>query len=513
MSISSIVENPAISSFATPMNFNIDYLDQSCNPLTSVTVLTETDIIPAHDATAVIRLKVSDMWNTFRYQTDSINMNDINGSDLRYYVNLSNWNPGVVINPAHAMMDDALSQGGLDINNINIPSNKKLLKHDYIRYLALKLFNTTQGVDLMSNVLDLNENMASVCGDFSGSIFNNIISLLKSISTTGNDSNLTFDNSGNYLTNSLETNKNIVRSLMNQILYYNPARFQDISGSSSVFGTSGIFGDLTTRPVPLMVGDVLFFVVNVTPPPGQNVLTNVQTIPSRTYLIKLVLCSDSTAINTPVIDSALVGDQPYSSYPITLVDASDSIFGQYDLPLLDNSYNNLYGWRYVNKSAYGAINWTFKPSKPITISKLNNVYMTLKINNKTKLPYLNIMIKDASNITHILKYSCTNNNVITNNFNCQFCADISSNPVNIDGYQNIVLSFSNSGYSYTGTETVSSINVVSDPNVISSYDFVLNSLVINGSDASNNPLNSVLYFQPGPTGPTGATGLFYGPTY
>ena len=487
MSISSIVENPAISSFATPMNFNIDYLDQSCNPLTSVTVLTETDIIPAHDATAVIRLKVSDMWNTFRYQTDSINMNDINGSDLRYYVNLSNWNPGVVINPAHAMMDDALSQGGLDVNNINIPSSKKLLKHDYIRYLALKLFNTTQGVDLMSNVLDLNENMASVCGDFSGSIFNNIMGLLTAISTTGNDSNLTFDNSGNYLTNSLETNKNIVRSLMNQILYYNPARFQDISGSSSVFGTSGIFGDLTTRPVPLMVGDVLFFVVNVTPPPGQNALTNVQSIPSRKYLIKLVLCGDSTAINTSVIDSALVCDQPYSSYPVTLVNSNSSVYGNNDQPSsvlsLPSLYKNIYGWLYNNNGSSN-MQWDFNTTNPISLSNLNNISMTIKAITTVNLPSLLVTYNNNTKVFYDVS-----TNPITNNLNCQLYHDFSTTINQINGYQSVVLNTRETPGDTSGT--IKNISVVTDPT--KTYNFILTSLTVSCTTANNN---KVFIFQP-----------------
>ena len=100
-------------------------------------------------ASAVYNIKLSDMLAVFKFQSDSFDVNDTDASDIKYYVfDASNaWPTNLVLNPANADMSNnpIFATGG------DIVLNKNKVKHDFVRYLALKLFNTAYGVDLFSN--------------------------------------------------------------------------------------------------------------------------------------------------------------------------------------------------------------------------------------------------------------------------------------------------------------------------------------------------------------------------
>ena len=68
-----------------------------------------------------------------------------------------------ILNPVHAMMDDTASENPIATGDSNgtYVDNRMLVKHDFVRYLALKLFNTYQGVDLFSNENAMKEDLAA----------------------------------------------------------------------------------------------------------------------------------------------------------------------------------------------------------------------------------------------------------------------------------------------------------------------------------------------------------------
>jgi hypothetical protein len=72
---------------------------------------------------------------------------------------MSAWPASLLINPSNAMLDKGDSSS--PILSVGIPS-KMLVKHDFLRYLALKLFNTAQGVDLFNNESALISNLNTV---------------------------------------------------------------------------------------------------------------------------------------------------------------------------------------------------------------------------------------------------------------------------------------------------------------------------------------------------------------
>jgi len=177
-------------------------------------------------------------------------------------------------------------------------TSKNLMKHDYLRYLSYRLFNTPFGVDLFSNETALLENIATK----GATVHSNIQNSLATVDTSNVAG--TLDASGfRYFVNSDSTNTNLSRELLRQIAANAPARF------ATVTDTSGV------QSIPLLAEDSINILLTVYATPGQNALTGVAAIPARTYTIKLVMKSpDNTAVNQVVGDSAAYSAQyPYSS--------------------------------------------------------------------------------------------------------------------------------------------------------------------------------------------------------
>jgi hypothetical protein len=387
-----------------PLSFVLSSLNQSTQCVDGVTLSKFTDSL-TYDATGVFYVNIQDMKNVFGYQTDGIDMNNLAEHDIKYYVDMTKWPANLTLNPSHAMMFNAQSTGGFDISDVLIPDAKKLVKHDYIRYLANKLFNTTRAVDLMANELELNENLSGNGSLFTSMNSRNILDILNSISTTSTDAYSSDANGKKYLTNATLIPTNIVRSIMEQINNTEPERFNNLSPDEA--------NDLI-RSVPFMVGDRLNFTLKIKAAANQHNLTKVQPIPDRTYLISLVLANgDAAALNLQVTDSAFIGDLPYSVfYPNVLKHAPD-IFADCaqatKIPSGLGYFNN--GWYYKNNttadvSAPGVtpsynlrkINWYMPPSTGAKVSDLKYIYMTGQILSNKSLPFITLYTKPFSTI-------------------------------------------------------------------------------------------------------------------
>jgi hypothetical protein len=240
-------------------------------------------------ATAVFYVSETDMKNVFKFQSDSFDINDLSASDIRYFTYMSNWPEGLVINPVNAMLDKSGSANA--ITQVGIP-NKMLVKHDFIRYLALKLFNTPSGVDLFNNENELIAHLndmgnASYQNDISGSLWK----YATNASTPIDNTNFILDASSNdrCTTDHLTSNDNICRELFNQILYANKSRFSDIS-----LNTLGV------RSLPILSGDSISYRFTVFPKAGQNNITGVAAFGGRSYRIKLLVVGNAAGENTTV---------------------------------------------------------------------------------------------------------------------------------------------------------------------------------------------------------------------
>jgi hypothetical protein len=277
------------------VNFTLSGLNQTFTLGVSGELAAEAPTVLDVSATAVYNVKLSDMLNVFKFQADSFDVNDISDSDIKYYVfDASNaWPTNLVLNPANADMsyNPMFATGG------DIAANKNKIKHDFVRYLSFKLFNTSYGVDLFSNEDDLLNDLVSK----GATAHTNLKAALAAVSTTSADLSNNSDVSGNYYaTNSLTGNTNFSRELMRQVANAAPGRF------GSMVDISGL------QSVPLVVDDTINFKLSISAATGQHDLTG-RTGPFdiRVYKIRLVLKADGDATNVTPIESGNTTAYPY----------------------------------------------------------------------------------------------------------------------------------------------------------------------------------------------------------
>ena len=247
-------------------------------------------------ASAVYNIKLSDMLKVFKFQSDSFDVNDTDASDIKYYVfDASNaWPTNLVLNPANADMSNnpIFATGG------DIVLNKNKVKHDFVRYLALKLFNTAYGVDLFSNEDALLTDIVSKGATAHAAIK----TALAAVNTTAAGLADTDVNGLKYATNALTGETNFSRELLRQVAYAAPARFSATSDISGV------------QSVPLPVDDTINFKVSISADAAQHHLTNVAgPFDIRVYQVRLVLKGDEAATNVLPIESGNTTAYPYYS--------------------------------------------------------------------------------------------------------------------------------------------------------------------------------------------------------
>ena len=472
------------------LHFSLVGLNQAFNLTTLASLDTLNLIADATDATAVFYVRLSDMTDIFKYQSDSADVNDVNATDLKYYVFHRKWPAELKINPSHAMVNKAESAGMLGSTDIFTP-DKALVKHDFVRYIALKLFNTIHGVDLFANETDLQEN-ATYYGE---SIRHNIHEIMSGISTTSGDESMACDASGNkYLTNSASGNTNLCRELMRQIAAAVASRFYNNGADNTGMKT-----------VPLREEDTITFKVTIQAAATQNVLTGVTEIPSRSYTIKLVLKSSVTSVtnvNTVVSDSEMFPNSyPYSSSVTSIApdsEAAATVYNIYSPPApIPFSRFGFNGWYYTNSSAWVGVNsgvrnhvkWLVPANRvgSSTVGALQYVRVNLKIHNKTAVPYLMVYTQGGSWRKYIV--SGGGGNSLVNGTIYSFYMNFNSyarEPAMI-GYTNAALVISVGSGAFADNEVITNIAIETDSGAAAgAVEFTLASVIV-GEIASGVP--------------------------
>ena len=362
--------------------------------------------VAAANADAVFYVKLSDMLSVFKFRTPTEPSNDISAnlydasSNIQYYVFRNCWPSSLKINPSHAMLDRTESSGILTGGGGGgtYSHDKSLVKHDFIRYIALQLFNTIHGVDFMSNEEDLLGNIA-----YYGEVARvGIMAVLDTVSTLSANITMPIDGSGNrYLTNTTTANTNISRELLRQIALNVPGRLTELTQ----------VGVLTS--VPFIENDTLNIKVVMAPSPNQHALTNVNTIQSRAYNIKLIMKNVVGSSNTVVSDStSFPNGYPYSSNVQDIsasnlsVAASVYADGSPPAPIPTIRYG-YQGWYYTNSSLWvnpapatrNKINWYLLPNANgiTTVGDLRYVRLNLHIFNSVSTPFLTVYTQATGN--------------------------------------------------------------------------------------------------------------------
>jgi hypothetical protein len=472
------------------VNRLIDFTLVGLNQTFSLSTLAALDAssiaVDATDATAVFYIRLSDMTNLFQYQTDAFDVNNVDASDIKYYVFHRTMPAELHINPSHAMMNKTESAGMLGSGVQEIGADKSLVKHDFVRYIALRLFNTHYGVDLFQNEQELHENITYL-GE---TIQHSIDTILSGISTTSASQDMAYDATGNkYLTNDASGNTNLCRELMRQLAAAEPSRFYNNGADTA---TSGI------RSVPLREDDSINFKLTITAAEGQNIVTGVNVIPSRSYMIKMILKNTvnttTNDTNTVVTDSEMYPNSyPYSTSVVTYAPTAESSSGVYNvysppapIPTSRYGYN---GWYYANSTTWvnvapavrDRVKWVLPPNAAgsSTVADLRYVRMNLKVFNRTSLPFLVVTTQAGSSRKYTISAapnSLANGTVYSfyMNFNTY-----TREPATI-GATNAALAYSNVGSgSFANGEVVTSIAVETDSEAaVGSVEFTLSSVVI-----------------------------------
>jgi hypothetical protein len=240
-------------------------------------------------------VSLADMKEVFKFQTDAENILQADAEQLRYYVDAAKWEENIAIpanNPANGKLGEAVGNvspiaiGGVKQNPY--PQNKMYVCHDFIRFLAQKLFNTHEGVDLFVNQKDLLLNIrdAVYAGVWSFDVESAIKTALMAVDMTNPtlplSDLLTKDGYNKYFTTSEDEDSsgNICRVIAEQLMATVPSRFQSIGPSDAM------------QSLPLEEGDTLDFKITIKPAEGQHNLTGVDEIYGRSYKISLILKAD-----------------------------------------------------------------------------------------------------------------------------------------------------------------------------------------------------------------------------
>ena len=253
-------------------------------------------------ATAVYNIKLSNMLNVFKFQSDSFDVNDISASDIKYYVFSANpdWPTDLVLNPSNADMSNCNPEPRVPmlLTSSEVLANKNKVKHDFVRYLAKKLFNTVHGVYLFQNETELLDDLVAK----GATAHSAIKTALDAVNTTAADLSNNVDSDGLfYATNALTGPTNFSRELLRQVASAASGRFSTLTDISGV------------QSIPLADGDTISFKVSISAYPAQHTLTGVSgPFDIRVYQIKLVLKgTDGDATNVIPIESGNTTAYPY----------------------------------------------------------------------------------------------------------------------------------------------------------------------------------------------------------
>lgn len=293
---------------ATPVHFVLDAFESEITLDLSGTLPGQE--IPQFDFSgqAIINVSIQDMSNCFMFQTDSDDVLDPSGTDLKFFVRKATFPQ---INPADAMMhyithvpadNKSMYEIGSGIGaNGPLPNNKRLLCHDFVRYLAVKLFNTHFGVDLFNNEKALLQNIRLKCGnDTVGYTLYDINAVLDNVEISNNTNGLlltlndVYGSTGvNWKFSTIDdtSDDNICRVLFYQIAKNAPERFRTMVANHG-----------QPQGLPFVAQDSISFKLTIRPAENQHLLTNptagtseLDQIPGYVYKVKYVIVADAPA--------------------------------------------------------------------------------------------------------------------------------------------------------------------------------------------------------------------------
>ena len=252
----------------------------------------EVSTILDSSAVAVFNINLDSVKDVFKFSSTTWDISDnLPSGEMHYFVHANEWPTDVIINPSDSMMDKAGSVNPI----LTVPlSTEMLVKHDFIRYLALKLFNTAMGTDLFSNegalLNDLNAKGLVAWSDISENLWQ--YATTNTSSAEIDNMGVLLDPSSNQLctTDHFSGDTNLCRELYQQLIYTSSGR--------SRFQIVTLDGN-NQAPIPFIAGDSISFLYTINPAANQHQVTGVSAFGGRSYKIKLQIVSSGASNTVP----------------------------------------------------------------------------------------------------------------------------------------------------------------------------------------------------------------------
>ena len=178
--------------------------------------------------------------------------------------------------------------------------NRRYLPQDYLRFLSLRLFNTTKGVDLFANETEvlmsvddrckaaLNARLSALTGETPGAIARDRSDFKVTMDVTSQDGPSTI------IAGTFDATANPSKKILRQIIKNDPQRL-DLTSSAFDADASGNW-----YKMPFVAGDKLYFPITIQAPANQGSLVGPRDVPieNRTYLMKCIV-TDSALPSAP----------------------------------------------------------------------------------------------------------------------------------------------------------------------------------------------------------------------
>jgi len=223
------------------------------------------------DATAEFDLPVDFLRELFQYHTDASDVDDFIPTDTLYKLAYGPEYTQITSNFIEKTIVTAGNQDSL--------AGAQDLARDYVRYLALKLFRHTAGVDLFDNETELRNNLHSSCRTA-------LHTKLVGIAGYG-----PLDADGKGPGTEGVVSPNPAYKLLQEIIHLAPQRLNESAISFVLASDSPTTGNNKWYQMPLVAGDAICFLLHVDAHDDQLTVINspqdVADIPTWTYLIKM----------------------------------------------------------------------------------------------------------------------------------------------------------------------------------------------------------------------------------
>jgi hypothetical protein len=249
----------------TSIDFRVTGMDTGVTPL----LISSDSFATEPSATASINISLANIQTIF-----TLKSTDNTEASLQFYADRANFN--TYLDLSSAIMT-AFAQD-------TATSDDNRFADDYLRYVAKKIFNSTNGTDLFSNKSAVK---TQIHNDFK-SYYDGLLVLIDRNSNNTNSKTFGVEPSFNmsldtavskyYLTNENTGSYNVVYTLFKQLQQKQPARASDFLGVS----------DVGIRAFPFQEGDSLTIYLTIKPNELQSITSNAYSrIENKTYAIKI----------------------------------------------------------------------------------------------------------------------------------------------------------------------------------------------------------------------------------